>query len=193
MRIEKLSETKLENLNPPASGDLLVWERSGLGVRVGRLRKTFLVHAARARQSLSGNRWRPRAGFDEPSGSTPHRSARAKTCEVDFASACLRLPGGAHEGEEAQVASARAPGARGAREPPASRRRARLPWVRAGAARCGAPSRRSGRRLAPPPGSRTFEARRRKRRDQRRPLAARSVEKSTRSGATGRRSAITPC
>ena len=43
MRVEKLTDTRIENLKPPAKDDLLVWERSGLGVRVGLRRKTFLV------------------------------------------------------------------------------------------------------------------------------------------------------
>jgi hypothetical protein len=51
VRVEKLTESKLEAMEPTAKGDLLVWERSGLGVRVGLRRKTFLCqYRLRGRQ-----------------------------------------------------------------------------------------------------------------------------------------------
>lgn len=44
MRIEKPTEARLEKLTAPeGKAELLVWERSGLGVRVGLERRTFLV------------------------------------------------------------------------------------------------------------------------------------------------------
>src|SRR5262245_14270612 len=76
MRIEKLTETRLEKLTAlEGKADLLVWERSGLGVRVGLKRRTFLVqyrNAAGRTRRLALGHW--------PATSLP--SARAKAAEV---------------------------------------------------------------------------------------------------------------
>jgi integrase len=76
MRVEKLTETRLEKLvAPEGKAELLVWERSGLGVRVGLKRRTFLVqyrNAAGRTRRLALGHW--------PAMSLP--SARAKAAEV---------------------------------------------------------------------------------------------------------------
>ncbi len=76
MRVEKLTETRIDKLVvPEGKAELLVWERSGLGVRVGRLRRKTLVIQYRVR----GRQHRMVLG------TFPHlplAAARAKAAEV---------------------------------------------------------------------------------------------------------------
>src|SRR5262249_38880525 len=51
MRVEKFTESKLESMKSPEKGEIFVWERSGLGVRVGLRRRTYVVqYRVRGRQ-----------------------------------------------------------------------------------------------------------------------------------------------
>jgi len=90
MRVEKLTETRLEKFTvPEGKAELFVWERSGLGVRVGLLRRTLVVqyrHRGRQRRLVLGH-W----------PMLPLAAARAKAAEV-----LARVERGEDPGAEAQ-------------------------------------------------------------------------------------------